>query len=65
MPIKLQLTYKNGDKQHIERTANVWSQDNHSASIEVDDIKNLASVKLITNMYPDSDKNNNNLEIKL
>jgi hypothetical protein len=33
--------------------------------VDVDDIKNLTSVKLITNMYPDSDVKNNNLEIKL
>ncbi|TXG35644.1 M1 family metallopeptidase [Seonamhaeicola maritimus] len=65
LPIKLQLTYKNGSKQHIERTANVWSQSNDLVFIDVDDIKNLTSVKLITNMYPDSDLNNNNLEIKL
>lgn len=65
LPINLQLTYKNGRKQHIERTANVWSQGNDSVLVDVDDINNLTSVKLITNMYPDSDVNNNNLEIKL
>lgn len=65
LPIKLQLTYKNGSKQIIERTANVWNQGHESVLVDVDDIKNLTSVKLITNMYPDSDVKNNNLEIKL
>lgn len=65
LPIKLQLTYKNGNEKYIEKTANIWNQGNESVLVDVDDIKNLTSVKLITNMYPDSDVNNNNLEIKL
>lgn len=64
LPIKLLLTYKNGRKQYIERTANVWNQGHESVLLDVDDIKNLTSVKLITNIYPDSDMNNN-LKIKL
>ena len=65
VPIILKLTYKGGAEQLIERTAEVWSQGDSSVAIDIDNIKNLNSIQLITTHYPDSDKTNNGLEIKL
>ncbi len=65
MPDILKLTDTNGTEQLIERTAEIWSQGNNTVAIDIDNIKNLKSLKLITTHYPDSDKTNNGLEIKL
>jgi Peptidase family M1 domain len=65
VPIILKLTYKDGKEQLIKRTAEVWSQGDSSVAIEIDTIKNLQSIQLNTTQYPDSDKTNNSLEIKL
>ena len=64
-PIFLKLTYKDGKEELIKRTAEVWSQGDSSVAIDIDTIKNLQSIQLITTHYPDSDKTNNSLEIKL
>lgn len=65
MPVILKLTYTNGTEQLIERTAEIWSHDNNTVVIDIDNIKNLKSLKIITTHYPDSDKTNNGLGIKL
>lgn len=65
MPVMLKLTYKDDTIQLIERTAKVWSHGNTSIAIDIDNIKNLKSIKLITTHYPDSDETNNSLTVKL
>lgn len=65
LPIILKLTYKDGTEQLIERTAKVWSQGDNTIAIDIETIKNVASIQLVTTHYPDSDKTNNLLEIKL
>ena len=64
VPIILKLTYKDGAEQWIERTAEVWSQGDSSVAIDIDNIKNLKSIQLITTHYPDSDKTNNGLKLE-
>jgi hypothetical protein len=64
MPIMLKLTYQDDKEQFIERTVMRWSEGNSSVAIDIDNIKNLKSIQLITTHYPDSDKTNNDLEIK-
>ena len=63
MPLMLKVTYNDGAEQSIERTAKIWSQGETSVSIDIENIKNLKSIQLITRHYPDSDKTNNDLEI--
>ena len=65
LPIILKLTYKDGTEQLIERTAKVWSQGENTIAIDIETIKNVTSIQLVTTHYPDSDKTNNLLEIKL
>jgi aminopeptidase N len=65
VPIVLKLIYKDGKEELIKRTAEVWSQGDSSVAIDIDTIKNLQSIQLNTTQYPDSDKTNNSLEIKL
>ncbi|MDO7172891.1 M1 family metallopeptidase [Mariniflexile sp. AS56] len=65
LPIILKLTYKDGTEQLIERTAQVWSQDDNAIAIDIETIKNVVFIQLVTTHYPDSDNTNNLLEIKL
>lgn len=65
LPVILKVSYKDGTEQFIKRTAKIWSQGNSSVAIDVDTIENLKSIQLSTTFYPDSDKSNNDLEIKM
>lgn len=64
LPINLKLTYKNKNELYIEKTAEVWNQNNNSFAITIDDIKNLESATLLADMYPNSDISNDMFQIK-
>jgi hypothetical protein len=61
VPISLKLTYRDKREALIEKSPKVWSRGNDFISIIVDDVRNLESVQLISNTFPDRDASNNEL----
>jgi len=64
VPIILKLTYQNNEVIHINKTPEIWVMGEKEVFIENVNTKDLKSVKIITNKFPDVNSDNNFLEIK-
>jgi aminopeptidase N len=64
VPVFLKLVYKNGQEKIIHKTADIWAKGDRMVSIELDDFKNLESVELLSDKFPDVDSSNNFLKIE-
>lgn len=64
VPVKLKLTYANDKVVILEKTAQLWSADDKTATIEISDTNDLLFATLVTDMFPDVDGTNNTITFK-
>ncbi len=59
LPIKLTLTYKNGDTKVIERDISIWKKNPYKCIVPIENAKDLKSIKLGDWNIADVDERNN------
>ena len=63
VPVLLKLTYANNKITTIEKSPEIWLTGEPQVSVEILDTKDLISVELISDTFPDTNHSNNVLKI--
>lgn len=63
VPLTLKLNYKDGRTQIFKQSPEIWADGNTAVQIDLQDTKDLRSVELLPDAFPDIDHSNNHLDI--
>ncbi|KPM33088.1 Peptidase [Croceitalea dokdonensis DOKDO 023] len=64
VPVVIQLNYANNRIKTLRKSPEIWVSGDKNNKIQIPDVDNLISVKLITDAFPDVDEDNNSVVLE-